>query len=172
MGREKDGCKWTKKDEQILTDMFWSGRSYDEMAKRLQRTWFACKCRLIKLQLIPYNPDVTDMSLIKSVEKYDVPLRHSAKTGQCATQEEVDNFINTNEEDTSRTFSTTELNIVQDYLKSRLARLAVQKLGASIYVKQLEIARLEEIFTNEISKIEMAKNMPVFERERQLVRIA
>ena len=56
MTRQNHGNSWTKKDEKRLVDMLYEGASYEEMAKKLSRSWFACKCRLIKLKLIPFEP--------------------------------------------------------------------------------------------------------------------
>lgn len=159
MSREKHGCKWTKKDEQILSDMFWAGRQYEEMAKKLSRTWFSCKCRLIKLKLLPYCSEMPEFALVNSIEKYDVPLDH-------ARQKKV---TQTNSE---RTFSNDEIDTIITYFKTRLAKLAIQKLDTQGFQRGIDISVAEDIFTGEINKLKNIKSMSIQEREKFLMKLA
>lgn len=184
MSRENHGNSWTRKDEKKLEDMLFEGASYEEMAKALSRSWFACKCRLIKLKLIPFEPQ----SKKTNVERYDVPLRyvdHRKQQHRESVESLIDFYIKKgfmemptveveipDEEDTSRTFSDAELNIVIDYFKTRLAKLAVQKLDTVCFQKGLDISRVEDIFKCEIGRINNMKKMSVEEREKVLTRIA
>ena len=164
MSRQNHGNSWTKKDEKRLVDMLYEGASYEEMAKKLSRSWFACKCRLIKLKLIPFQPQATKTN----VEKYDVPLRYAKNT----TLKSVEHLMSiSDEEDTSKTFSNTELNIVIDYFKTRISRLAVQKLETESFQKGVDISVAQDIFTSEINKLKNAKTMTIQEREKLLARI-
>lgn len=174
MSKEKHGFIWTQKDENILEKMFYEGKSYQEMAEKLSRSWFSCKCRLIKLKLIPYSPEILDTSLRANVEKYDVPLNHANRKKAVQPQEQIYGVEPTMwvDEDTSRTFSNAELNIIQEYCKARLAKLAIQKLGVEDRQIQRDIAEAEDFFTTEIRKINVAKKMPIIQREKSLTRIA
>lgn len=171
MSKEKHGYEWSKKDEAKLAEMLFAGASYDEMAKELGRSWFACKCRLIKLKLILFEQQPRKTN----VEKYDVPLRYVSLRTQQNPPELIfsfDSFEEVDEEDTSKTFSDAELNIVTDYFKTRLAKLAVQKLDTVCFQKGLDISRVEDIFKCEIGRINNMKKMSIEEREKVLIRIA
>lgn len=164
MSTQNHGNSWTKKDEKRLVDMLYEGASYEEMAKKLSRSWFACKCRLIKLKLIPFQPQ----AIKTNVERYDVPLRYAKNT----TLKSVEHLIGiSDEEDTSKTFSNAELNIVIDYFKTRISRLAVQKLETESFQKGVDISVAQDIFTSEINKLKNAKTMTIQEREKLLARI-
>lgn len=164
MSRQNHGNSWTKKDEKRLVGMLYEGASYEEMAKKLSRSWFACKCRLIKLKLIPFE----SQAYKTNVERYDVPLRYVKNT----TLKSVEHLIGIlDEEDTSKTFSNAELNIVIDYFKTRISRLAVQKLETESFQKGVDISVAQDIFTSEINKLKNAKTMTIQEREKVLARI-
>lgn len=52
MVAKRQGKQWTKKEDKLLKEMFLNCFSYKEMGKELDRSWFACKCRLARLGLI------------------------------------------------------------------------------------------------------------------------
>lgn len=180
MSNERHGCTWTKKEDKRLKALFFEHKSFDEMGKALQRTWFACKCRLIRLGLIEgscKNPKYGDTPF----EPFRVPCPDPKQSFESL----IDFYIKKgfmemptveveipDEEDTSRTFSDAELNIVTDYFKTRLAKLAVQKLDTVCFQKGLDISRVEDIFKCEIGRINNMKKMSVEEREKVLTRIA
>ena len=165
----RDGKQWSKLEEEKLLSMFYEGYSYYEMSKELDRTWFACKCRLIKLKLLPFEKKEKEMPFMYDIEKYDVPFKNIKK--EYISSISMSTWVNKEEGDTSRTFSNTELNIVIDYFKTRLAKLALQKLDSKSFVKGIEIQTVEEIFKGEISKIRMAKDMTIEQREKILFRL-
>lgn len=176
MSKENHGYCWSQKDESLLKDMLYNGKSYEEMAKKLGRSWYACKCRLIKLKLIPFQADT--ISRKTNVEKYDVPLRYVDRLKRQQIESSIDFYIKQGlplieslEDDTSRTFSDTELNVVEDYCKARLARLAVQKLNIEDKQLQRDIMQAEDFFTDEIKRVKIAKKMPICQRENSLTRM-
>ena len=164
MSRKRGGYKWTKAEEQALIKMFHEGRQYDYMAKQLNRSWFACKCRLIKLQLIPFSEEDTQYSLLSSVEKYDIPLKKCLK---------MDTFdVYEIKENNSRTFSNDEIDIVISYFKSSLAKLVIQKLDTVCFRRTVDITTLETVFKDEIGKLKNIKLMSMEDRERVLTKIS
>ena len=170
MSKENHGNCWTSREESELKKMLYEGASYEEMAKALGRSWFACKCRLIKLKLIPFEQQTRKTN----VEKYDVPIRYLNRlTAETKLQPIVFSFsdFDDSEEDTSRTFSNAELNIIIDYFKARLSKLAVQKLETRCFQRGCDISLAENIFTGEINKLKNAKTLTIQEREKCLPRV-
>ena len=190
MSNERHGCTWTKKEDKRLKALFNDHKSFAEMGEALQRTWFACKCRLIRLGLIEgscKNPKYGDTpfepfrvpnpelpaNVVKILEAIKNDMIENFHDMKCSDGRKVEITMELpNEEDTSRTFSDAELNIVTDYFKTRLAKLAVQKLDTVCFQKGLDISRVEDIFKCEIGRINNMKKMSVEEREKVLTRIA
>lgn len=172
MSKENHGNCWTSREESKLKKMLYEGASYEEMAKALGRSWYACKCRLIRLKLIPYQ--YQPITAFSNVEKYDTPITYVNKAEvQMSCQPIVFRFddFDDAEEDTSRTFSNAELNIIIDYFKARLSKLAVQKLETRCFQRGCDISLAENIFTGEINKLKNAKTLTIQEREKCLPRI-
>lgn len=174
MSNERHGCKWTKKEDRILIRLFRECCSYHTMAKELNRSWFACKCRLARLGLIKDEFEIPKKGILYVNAPYEVPNNRAQFTFELPEEvTESPAYIKImEEEDTSKTFSDAELNIVMDYFKTRLARLAIQKLETQCFQKGLDISVAEDIFTSEINRIKNVKTMTIQERERVLNRIA
>lgn len=164
--QERHGSSWTKKEDKKLIKLFNESKSFIQMAHELKRTWFACKCRLIRLGVIEgslKNPHLGETM----VEPFRVPNPHSQRDFELIIDTE-----SIGEEDTSKTFSDAELNIVMDYLKTRLARLAVQKVDSDIFVHTLQISQVEQTLTDELNKVKNIRKLSIKERERVLTRFA
>lgn len=148
----KDGQRWTQEEEKVLKELFYNGEQYCTMSKVLDRSWFACKCRLMKMRLLPFTSYNSNKGGIRDLEKYDTPLNHVQKKDNMFTDEELD--------------------IVVSYFKTRLAKLALQKLDTQIFQKGLDISIVEDIFISELSKIKNARFMATTEREKFLMKLA
>ena len=164
---QKRNTKWSQQEEAKLISLYYSDSSYDEMSKELGRSWYACKCRLMKLKLIP-----VDKSEPSSIEKYTVP--HPKEITFEAPDlsrfgERPMGYVE--DEDTSHTFSDKELNIVLDYFKARLAKLAIQKLDTSCFRESMDINQCEDFMKTEMSKIKQFVKMNAKQKEKYLIRI-
>lgn len=165
MSKERQGCRWSKEEDKILVRLFKECCSYKTMAKELKRSWFACKCRLARLGLIKDEIEIPKTGVLYVNAPYEIPNKELGVVFQFDPFEEP-------EVDDSKTFSDDELNIVMDYFKTRLAKLAIQKLDTVCFQKGLDISRVEDIFKCEINKLKNLKNMSIEEREKVLIRIA
>ena len=77
-----------------------------------------------------------------------------------------------NSEDTSNTFSTTELNIVTDYLKTRLSKVMCELADDSFcFVRDVELNAVKELLETEIKVANSMKKISVEEREKVLKRL-
>jgi hypothetical protein len=75
------------------------------------------------------------------------------------------------EEDTSNTFSTTELNIVIDYLKTQISRIVLSELDSENFIRQTELKTAKDLFINEIKKVQSLKKMTVKDRQKVCKRV-
>lgn len=174
MVKSRHGKEWTKDEDRQLKDLFNSHHSFYEMGEKLGRTWFACKCRLARLGLIkPFERNVEDF-YIGSMEKYKIP--------NCKEFEKVMikfdpnfglfNFCDKCEEDTSNTFSNAELNVVTDYLKTRLSRVVCKLAdGDHCFIGEVDLKLAQEVLETEISVANSMKKITVEEREKVLKRL-
>lgn len=174
MVEDRTGCSWSKKEDKKLKRLFFEHCSFQEMAQQLGRTWFACKCRLIRLGLMEgslKNPKYGETPF----EPYRVPWPPKFDDlVDCIRDMINEPYItkkDNSEEDTSRTFSDAELNIVIDYLKTQIARISVLKLESSCFMRGIELSTAEDLFTNEIKKAQSLKRMSVEEREKVCKRL-
>lgn len=172
MSKERHGMRWTKKEDKLLVRLFKECCSYHTMAKELNRSWFACKCRLARLGLIKDEFEMPKEGILYVNAPYEVPNKGEGATFRFDIFEDLSQQVFKDEEDTSKTFSDAELNIVIDYFKTRLARLAIQKLDTKCFQRGLDISIAEDIFISEINKIKNVKTMTIEEREKVLSRIA
>lgn len=185
MAKERHGEKWTAEEDKQLEKAFYEGCSFTEMANRLKRTWFACKCRLARLGLIePFDRNNKDF-FIGAIEPYRVPYSeieffniHNidiAKMEREIFNSYVDNkLVNeyvSSEEDTSNTFSNAELNIVSDWLKTRLINVVCKLTDENFcFIRGVELNTVKEIFENEIKLVTDMKKLSVKDREKILKR--
>lgn len=165
MVKSRHGKEWTKDEDRQLKDLFNSGYSFHEMSEKLGRTWFACKCRLARLQLIPPFNSKEDF-YIGSMEKYRIanPNLH--------LKDWKIRFCIDGEEDTSNTFSNAELNVVTDYLKTRLSRVVCKLAdGDHCFIGEVDLKLAQEVLETEISVANSMKKITVEEREKVLKRL-
>lgn len=172
MSLERHGKEWTKSEDKKLEKMFYNHFSFTQMGEQLGRTWFACKCRLIRLGLISgsmKNPKYGDTPF----EPLRVPNPHPGIL--CSMFEKLNNMCFNNveqQEDTSNTFSTAELNIVTDWLKTRLSRVVCKLAdGEHCFVRDLELNTVKELLETEIKVANNMKKMTVEEREKVCKRL-
>lgn len=185
MKPDRHGKEWTKKEDKKLIKLFNEGNSFLQMGKQLNRTWFACKCRLARLGLIePFERNIEDF-FIGALEPHRVPniQKASEKIGKIMREvgfgcEEYEkefydsSLSHVDSEDTSNTFSTTELNIVTDYLKTRLSKVMCELAdGSFCFVRDVELNAVKELLETEIKVANSMKKISVRERERVLKRL-
>lgn len=183
MVKSRHGKEWTKDEDRQLKDLFKSNHSFNEMSKKLGRTWFACKCRLARLGLIePFERNIEDF-FISALEPHRVPNLQKASERIGKIMDEVGFGCEQYEfhgccsghidsEDTSKTFSNTELNIVTDYLKTRLSRVVCELVdGSSCFVREVELNTVKELLETEIKVANNMKKISVEEREKVLKRL-
>lgn len=180
MSLERHGKEWTKKEDLKLEKMFYNHFSFKQMGDELGRTWFACKCRLIRLGLIEgscKNPKYGDTPY----EPFRVPCPEPKQSFEIL----IDFYIKKgfmemptveveipDEEDTSRTFSDAELNIVTDWLKTRLSRVVCKLAdGGDCFVRTAELNAVKELLETEIKVANNMKKMTVEEREKVCKRL-
>lgn len=165
MTKNRQGKEWNKSEDEQLTNLFNKHCSYYEMGKKLGRSWFACKCRLARLGLIEPFEYNKDHYYIGNMEKFTVP-NFNLKWVKYWDIDEIE------DEDTSTTFSNAELNIVTDWLKTRLS-LVVCKLadGENLFVKTLELNTVKQLLETEISVANSMKKLTVEERKKVLKRL-
>lgn len=179
MALERHGKEWTRKEDAKLERMFYEHFSFKQMGEALNRTWFACKCRLARKGLIPefknkaghtFSPENVSG---KDVEQFRVPNPDPGIL--CSMFGELNNmcFNDTEqEEDTSNTFSNAELNIVTDWLKTRLSRVVCKLAdGEHCFVRDLELNTVKELLETEIKVANNMKKMTVEEREKVCKRL-
>lgn len=172
MSLERHGKEWTKSEDKKLEKMFYNHFSFTQMGEQLGRTWFACKCRLIRLGLISgstKNPKYGDTPF----EPLRVPNPDPGIL--CSMFKKLNNMCFNNveqQEDTSNTFSTAELNIVTDWLKTRLSRVVCKLAdGEHCFVRDLELNTVKELLETEIKVANNMKKMTVEEREKVCKRL-
>lgn len=171
MVENRTGCSWSKKEDKQLKLLFSQHCSFQEMAEKLGRTWFACKCRLIRLGLIEgslKNPKYGDSPF----EPFKVPNPPKFASSLGSLLESLQELEwPDEEEDTSNTFSTAELNIVIDYLKTQISRIVLSELDSENFIRQTELKTAKDLFTNEIKKVQSLKKMTVKDRQKVCKRI-
>lgn len=182
---KRQGKQWNKDEDRQLTDLFYKGCNFIEMGKKLERTWFACKCRLARLDLIePFERNEEDF-LIGALEPYRVPnfQKASERLGKIMDEvgfgcEEYETEFrgccmgHIDSEDTSNTFSNAELNIVTDWLKTRLANVVCKLAdGPSCFARDIELNTVKELLETEIKVANNMKKISVEEREKVLKRL-
>lgn len=170
---DRHGKQWTKKEDKKLKELFLKCLSYKQMAKELGRTWFACKCRLARLQLIEPFERESEHFLIGSMEPFRVPNPDKENMDHIVDSLRYMCFSNFEEqEDTSNTFSNSELNIVTDWLKTRLSRVVCKLAdGEHCFVRDLELNTVKELLETEIKVANNMKKMTVEEREKVCKRL-
>lgn len=144
MVAKRQGKQWTKKEDKLLKEMFLNCFSYKEMGKELDRSWFACKCRLARLGLIQPFRNTEEQFYVGTVEPYVVP-----------------NGL------TIQTFSNAELNIVTDWLKTRLSRVVCKLAdGTENMVVLADLNMCRDFLEQEIKIVNNMKKITVEEREK------
>ena len=167
----RHGKQWTKEEDKALKKLFDSHKTFYEMGKELERTWFACKCRLARLGLIDMSVDEN----LKWAEKYRVP--NPVKFTQF---EELNDMLRVGFtvevpkekcELVEHTFDDDELDIISSYLHSRYAKVAVDSLEQHCFLKDIELQNSKEILENEIKVIKSLKKMTIEEREQVIKKL-
>lgn len=161
----RKGKEWTKKEDELLKKCFLECLSYKQMAKKLNRTWFACKCRLARLGLIePFERNDNEF-YIGSLAPNVIPYTMDIETVLVDNSEVV-------VEGTSNTFSNAELNIVTDWLKSRLSRVVCKLAdGEHCFIMGIELEKAKEFLETEIKVVNSMKKITVKEREKVCKRL-
>ena len=173
MSLERHGKEWTKSEDKKLEKMFYNHFSFTQMGNELGRTWYACKCRLARKGLIPEFKNNAGYTFTKDTEPYRVPNPDINKINDMFSQLNTMCFNECEvEEDTWNTFSNAELNIVTDWLKTRLSR-GVCKLadGEHCFLRDMELNTVKELLETEIKVANNMKKMPVGEREKVCKRL-
>ena len=176
MSLERHGKEWTKSEDNKLEKMFYNHFSFKQMGNELGRTWFACKYRLARKGLIPEfknNAGHTFSKLSNDMEPFRVP-NPGVRTIK-SIFEDLNNlcFIDElPEEDTSNTFSNAELNVVTDWLKTRLSSVVCKLAdGGDCFVRTTELNAVKELLETEIKVANNMKKMTVEEREKVCKRL-
>ena len=160
MVAKRQGKQWTKKEDKLLKEMFLNCFSYKEMGKELDRSWFACKCRLARLGLIQPFRNTEEQFYVGTVEPYVVPNGLTIQTFEFESGIEE-------EEDTSNTFSNAELNIVTDWFKTRLSRVVCKLAdGTENMVVLADLNMCRDFLEQEIKIVNNMKKITVEEREK------
>ncbi len=167
----RHGEKWTQEEDKKLKSLFNNHKSFYEMSIALDRTWFACKCRLVRLGLIGVDSRDNEFGFL---EKYRVPNLFNFNQFQQLNDliEEQPIFkqpeqINTN----NTTFSDDELVIISAYLKSRYSKISLQLMEDHCFVKKLELEQAKQILEDEIRVVNSIRKMSTSEREKFLHKI-
>jgi len=170
MVASRHGKKWTTEEDNCLKELFMKHRSYEQMSRVLNRTWFSCKCRLLRLGILSYD-DCGGFDESADFEKFKVPNPYKPSEvfedlcSMCFNDEKV-------EEGTANTFSNAELNIITDWLKTRLARVAVKLAdGEHCFIKEIELNTVKELLETELQVANSMKKISVKEREKVLKRL-
>lgn len=173
MVASRHGKEWTKSEDKKLERMFYNSFSFGEMGQELDRTWFACKCRLARKGLIPAFKNNSGHVFLKEMECFRVPNPDFDKINSMF--EELNNMCfncEESEQDTSNTFSNAELNIVTDWLKTRLSRVVCKIAdGSDCFVRNVELNTVKELLETEIKVANNMKKMTVAEREKVCKRL-
>lgn len=173
MVASRHGKEWTKSEDKKLERMFYNSFSFEEMGQELGRTWFACKCRLARKGLIPAFKNNSGHVFSKEMERFRVPNPDFTKINSMF--EELNNMCFDDiepEEDTSNTFSNAELNIVTDWLKTRLSRVVCKIAdGSDCFVRNVELNTVKELLETEIKVANNMKKMTIAEREKVCKRL-
>ena len=168
---KRHGKQWTNEEDKALKELFYSHKTFYEMGKELGRTWFACKCRLVRLGLIDMSVDEN----LKWAEKYRVP--NPVKFTQF---EELNDMLRVGFtvevpkeecELVEHTFDDNELDIISSYLQSRFAKVAVASLEQHCFLKDIELKQAKEILENEIRVVKNLKKMTIEEREQVIKKL-
>lgn len=168
---KRHGKQWTNEEDKALKKLFYSHKTFYEMGKELERTWFACKCRLARLGLIDMSVDEN----LKWAEKYRVP--NPVKFTQF---EELNDMlrvgftVNVPKEEcelVEHTFDDDELDIISSYLQSRYAKVALDIMEDHCYVRHIELKQAKEILENEIRVVKNLKKMTIEEREQVIKKL-
>lgn len=173
MSLERHGKEWKKSEDYKLEKMFYNHFSFKQMGEELGRTWFACKCRLARKGLIPEFKNNAGHTFSKDMEPYRVPNPDVNKIQGIFEDLNSLCFIDEMpEEDTSNTFSNAELNIVTDWLKTRLSRVVCKLAdGEHCFIRDLELNTVKELLETEIKVANNMKKMTVEEREKVCKRL-
>lgn len=168
---KRHGKQWTKEEDKVLKKLFDNHKTFYEMSKELERTWFACKCRLARLGLIDMSADEN----LKWAEKYRVPnpvkftqfeeLKDMLRVGFTVQVPKEECEL------VEHTFDDDELDIISSYLQSRYARVAVASLEQHCFLKDKELQHSKEILENEIKVIKSLKKMTIEEREQVIKKL-
>lgn len=193
MTKDRHGCSWNNDEDRQLKALFDKHCSFAEMGEKLGRTWFACKCRCIRLGLIegscknpkygetPYEPFrvPNPPSFTEIIMKLDPDkVLFNTICGKHEHNDVVDSLqylfdkVFKGEPTTSKTFTDEELDIVANYFKSRLAKICVQKTECTCIPKLNELCSAEDTFLAELNRVKMTKTMSIEEREKVLTKIA
>lgn len=187
MVKSRHGKEWTKEEDKKLEHLFNTHHSFAQMGKELGRTWFACKCRLARLELIPpFRKKAEEgYGLIGDMEPYRVP--NPEKIDFIEPFKELEKMCfgeesqiipcgccsgHIDSEDTSNTFSNAELNIITDWLKTRLSSVVCRLAdGDHCFMTEVELKTTKEFLETEIQVANNMKKITVKEREKVLKRL-
>ena len=85
----------------------------------------------------------------------------------CTTQQQPSGNLQARK----HSFSTTELNIVIDYLKTQISRIVLSELDSENFIRQTELKTAKDLFINEIKKVQSLKKMTVKDRQKVCKRV-
>lgn len=167
----RHGCRWTTKEDNILKDMFKRHARYGDMAMRLGRTWYACKCRCIRLGLLDNDFTVFGDGFYKVPNPYTPEEIKQLKIQLNGEAVESSPMTVTIESDKPKyTFSNEELDVVLNYLKSKVAWVSIKLLEASIN-QMADYKRYKDWLADEIHRVYNLKLMSEDEREKVLTKV-
>lgn len=186
MVKSRHGKEWTKDEDRQLTDLFYSHHSFRQMGDKLGRTWFACKCRLARLQLIPpFKNSKEYWGLIGDMEQYRVPYPHSINDifegleNMCFGEDSVftacgccSGHIDSQEASTVNVFSDSELDVIKSWLKIRLSLIVCELADdTGCIIKQADLNQVKDVLETEIQLVNNMKKMTLEEREKVCKRL-
>lgn len=164
----RQGKKWTIEEDKKLKALFNDSKSFFEMGKELDRTWFACKCRLARLGLID---DLKVGGPINWAEKFRVPKPANFKHFKELEQLMDNCFSFIEEEETYNTFDDEDLDIISAYLKARYSKVVIKLTEDHCFVKEIELKQSKEILEHEIRVVNSLKKMAIEEREKVIKKL-
>ncbi len=175
MSLERHGKEWKKSEDYKLEKMFYNHFSFKQMGEELGRSWFACKCRLARKGLIQPFKNNAGHTFSQDMEPYRVPNPDINKMSDIFDSLSCmcfGDFEDETEEDTSNTFSNAELNIITDWLKTRLSRVVCKLAdGSDCFIRSVELNTVKELLETEIKVANNMKKMTVAEREKVCKRL-
>ena len=186
----RHGKKWTADEDRQLVCMYNKYDSYGDMGKKLHRTWFACKCRLIRLGVVKdemsYNGWSEAYKIPKDFEeKLDISVKIADSVSQfinmfgncipCGCEEcKREGKLTADKEELTKseiytdefTFSTQELDIVRQYLECRLAKVCTELAKNKELASSILLHSIREHITDELGAIRNLMKMTLPERRK------